>query len=228
MNKRIVYIKGQSFGKLVVVKYDSIKKRLAYWDCKCDCGNMVVIRGASLRSGATRSCGCLRGRKTIHGYATRKNRHSLYNTWKSIKNKCYNKKTKTYKDYGGCGITMCDEWLNNPETFIKFNLNNGWNNRLEILRIDNLKGYSPDNIRYATSRERILNRRLQKSNTSGYCGVSYHIGENKWASYIKVHGINKHINFYDTAWQACQARNKFIKDNNLENEYKLQSKIERC
>ena len=76
-----------------------------------------------------------------------------------MKQRCYNPKRKSYVDYGGRGITICDEWLNNPDLFYKWALENGYSENLTIDRIDNNKGYCSNNCRWATQKQQSINKR---------------------------------------------------------------------
>lgn len=96
---------GRSFGRLVVEEFYSVDEyNNIRWVCRCECGGKITTRGTSLRDGATRSCGCL---KFKHG----KNKTPEHRAWIIMKQRCYNSNIKQYKDYGGRGIIICDEWL---------------------------------------------------------------------------------------------------------------------
>ena len=91
----------------------------------------------------------------------------LYGIWESIKQRCCNPNVKSYKNYGGRGIDMCDEWYNSFLAFHKWAMANDYQEGLQIDRIDNDKGYSPSNCRFVTRKEQNRNRR----NNIYFCGV---------------------------------------------------------
>lgn len=126
--------------------------------CECDCGNKKVITGQRIRNGETKSCGCLsidltKKRNKKHGLAAT----PIYNTWSCIKSRCRNKNHRSYKDYGGRGIDICDEWFNSFEQFYKDvgDIPKG----MSLDRIDNNKGYFKENCKWATKAEQSKNRR---------------------------------------------------------------------
>lgn len=109
-------LQGQRFGRLVVIKRaENIHGKVA-WVCKCDCGNIKTTLAKSLRAGTTSSCGCLHKEILILNNKQLKAKHlktgsSIYSTWRDMKARCYNNKSISYKNYGGRGIKIYDEWL---------------------------------------------------------------------------------------------------------------------
>lgn len=142
--------------------YPSIREnkgKNSRWICRCDCGAEVIVFGYALKNGNTKSCGCLQKElaKTVH--TTHSFAHiSEYRIWRNIKQRCYNPKHDSYKDYGGRGITMCDEWKESFEAFYR-DMGPRPSHHHSIDRRDNDKGYSKDNCRWATWEEQNSNKR---------------------------------------------------------------------
>ncbi len=150
---------GQKFGRLTVIKEAEKIDSNARWVCLCECGNTVIAITAKLKNGHVKSCGCYRRdipslRKKTHG----ETKTRLYQTWCHMKQRCYYKKTLNFERWGGRGITVCPQWKNSYEAFRDWALSNGYKDGLSIDRIDNDKGYSPDNCRFATRIEQCRNK----------------------------------------------------------------------
>lgn len=158
---RLIDLTGRRFTRLVVIERDrNDKQGKPMWKCRCDCGNEVVVRGAALAAGRTHSCGCydVDVHTTHGGFGTK-----LYSVWRSMCARCNNPAHKAFPSYGGRGISVCSEWLDFA-VFRKWAFDNGydenaskWEKTLD--RIENDKGYSPDNCRWVDMREQNRNKR---------------------------------------------------------------------
>jgi hypothetical protein len=147
---------GQKFGRLIVLEQAGKDKwRNSRWLCQCDCKQSKIVSGNNLKSGATKSCGCLhKEMMTKHGCYGDK----FYTVWQHMKQRCINPRNKDYPDYGGRGITVCDRWLNSFENFNEDEGEN-WKLGLTIERIDNKLGYYPGNCAWITIAEQQRNKR---------------------------------------------------------------------
>lgn len=159
-------IAGLKSGRLTAIKYIGQNKRGAnLWQCNCECGGTSVVVASDLRAGTIRSCGCLK--KEMTSLTKTKHHQSgtpLYSVWLGIKDRCLNPKSKQYFNYGGRGITVCDEWLGEygSTNFCKWSLDNGYKKGLELDRIDVNKGYSPDNCRWVSNSVQANNKRTTR------------------------------------------------------------------
>jgi hypothetical protein len=156
---------GMVFGKLRVngyshsVKYTKHSK--AVWDCTCECGNKTKVTTCHLTSGHTQSCGCSHvevAKRLNYKHGMSKTR--FYQIWLNMIGRCTDAKDPAYKNYGGRGITVCDEW----RSFISFydDMFEGYTEGATLDRIDNNKGYSPENCKWSTPLEQSNNRRTNR------------------------------------------------------------------
>lgn len=163
MEKPLADMQGQVFGRLTVLERDSFSSGKTRWLCRCECGQSTVVIGQLLRNGKTRSCGCLRAERaaetaTKHGgYVGRKPTRTM-RIWKNMIQRTSNPNCPVYSRYGGAGINVYKTW----QTFEGFVADMGEApDGLTLERVDNSKGYSPDNCRWASYAEQSRN----KSNT---------------------------------------------------------------
>ena len=169
---------GKVFGRWTVLGFSHCNGRVKYWQCKCACGTLKAVRQESLTSGRSTSCGCyhrelaaeIGNRSRTHGdFGTR-----LYGIWAAMKRRCLNQHTKFYRDYGGRGITVCDDWMK----YTKFNdwaTSTGYVEGLSIERIDVNGNYCPENCMWIPRCKQCANRR--NSVRIEYNGTQYSLRE---------------------------------------------------
>ena len=195
-DKRFRNLTGQTFGRLTVEYYAGMATyktgNKTRWNCSCECGAEHVVTGGSLKSGHTKSCGCLNremnlARSTKHGAAGRGRTTPEYRTWIKMLGRCTNPTNDAFHLYGGRGITVCERWLNSFENFLEDMGLKPPGRSLD--RINNSLGYSPDNCRWATRTEQNRNTRTNRLLT--HDGKTCCIAE--WAeltgiNYYTIHG----------------------------------------
>jgi hypothetical protein len=168
VKKRSEVILGEKYNKLTIIKDMGIVNNYRKVECLCECGEKTIVNLNSLRISHTKSCGC---QTKYSGLSTRflekhgLSKHYLYITCTGMKQRCYNKRCKSYKDYGGRGIKIYGPWINDVESFITWVLENLGERPegMTLDRKDNDGHYEPGNLRWATALEQVQNRRTPKN-----------------------------------------------------------------
>lgn len=188
---KYVDLSGTKFGRLSVIKLGNPSKRgRRRWVCKCDCGKETLSDEYQLKKGITKSCGCYSREKIVksvtkHGM----NKTKLHKTWEQMRKRCRLKTYEHYDKYGGRGIKVCEEWDKDFIPFRDWSLANGYEEGLEIGRIDVNGNYEPSNCRFVTKTENIRNR----TNTIKVVWLGK---EMSFAEWCEMYGIR-----YKWAWK---------------------------
>lgn len=203
---------GKKFGKLTILsvfKKAQGKKKIIYnyhAHCKCDCGKECDISVSDVVNGKRRSCSCDPSQNI---------KDRLHNIYAAMKQRCYYVNGKRYKDYGGRGIVICDEWLNSYENFKEWALSHGYRDDLTIERIDNNGNYCPENCKFASYQIQSSNQRIRKDNTSGYRGVHFSKIHNCWLARIQVNKKRIAIGQFKNPEEAHNARVQYLREHKL-------------
>lgn len=193
---------GNKFGRLTVLERNGTNKWGGIkWLCQCECGKLHIVASQKLIQGKTTSCGCYKRELKVkqlekHGITTN-GKPRTFTIWNGIKARCLNPKDVNYKNYGGRGIGICDEWKI-FENFHNWALISGYNDSLTIDRIDNNGNYEPSNCRWIDRKQNLLNQRryiifdingkkLPLSTFAREMNISRHI----LSKYYKKHGKMK-------------------------------------
>jgi len=206
--KPVIDLTGRIFTRLTVLSEAGRNNhKQVMWLCECSCGNKATIRGGSLKSGGTKSCGCLHKEAMVDLLTTHGLReHPLYMVWGGMKTRCYNENFHQYSDYGGRGITVCDRWRDSFEDFYN-DMVGHYKKDLQLDRVNNDGNYEPSNVRWVTHQQNGMNRRGAQNGTSGYKGVSWKGEKGKWVAQIQVNGKKQHIGYFLDEQAAAQAYN---------------------
>lgn len=209
---------GKKFYYLLVLnKTRKDKNGHWYWRCKCDCGNIKEILGSHLMQGNVKSCGCYnskRASKFCKDKTIIPNKRIMY-IWQSMKQRCYNQKSISYKNYGAKGIKICDEWKNNPKLFYNWAIENGYRDDLTIDRIDSNKDYCPKNCRW-------VDWKTQMRNTNRNVIITYKGETNCVKYFIDKYNLNKFAIYsrLREKWNVKDAIEKPVKERR-KNEFKF-------
>lgn len=211
---RVEDLTGRRFGRYTVLRraesyISKTGSRQSRWLCRCDCGNERIVFSQSLKSGNSLSCGCYQKETaTSHG----KKNTRLYGIWHNIKWRCFNSNCSHYPRYGGRGITMCDEWKNDFQSFYDWAMANGYEDKLSIDRIDNDGNYCPENCRWVSAKEQANNRR--RNNCITALGITRTISEWENKTGISRQTIQWRINH---GWEPDDAVSKEVRKLNGRN-----------
>lgn len=162
---KLIDLTGQRFGRLVVIeRVGSDKQKRATWLCRCDCGREHVVASSYLINGDIKSCGCTKSELLIRRNTRHNKVHTkIYIVWANMVQRCTYPKHQAYHRYGGRGIAVCDEWRDSFQSFYDWAMAHGYDEnapkgQCTIDRIDNDKGYSPDNCRWVDMKTQRHNR----------------------------------------------------------------------
>ena len=213
MWKVAIDLTGRKFGRLTVVERDcnDHTNKYAWWVCRCECGNYIVASSSSLNGGHTQSCGCL-FRETVIANNMKKRKHGMinsriYNIWRSMKKRCLNPNHEAYPRYGGRGITVCDEWKDDFQTFYDWAMTNGYQEGLTIDRIDVNGNYEPGNCRWATAKEQNNNTRNNRLLTHN--GETHTMAE--WADITGIGYDTLQSRLFKGGWTVEEALTKPVR-----------------
>lgn len=211
MNKLILL---KDLGQLYPNKNSKHKKRYGIYLCYC--GNKFKTQIAKVKNRHTKSCGCYKIKHISELKKTHnKSKEPLYLIWKAIKSRCLNINNISFNNYGGRGVTICDEWKNDFSIFYKWSLDNGYKQGLQIDRINNDGNYESSNCRWTTREVQMANtRKLRVCNKSGIRGVN--AKNDKWVARISVNNTRVYLGTFKCRLEGAYAYDKYVKDNNLE------------
>lgn len=216
-NKKPFDLQGKTFGRWKVLEgfYKGIYR---YYTCECDCGNVKEVRESSIVSGDSRSCGCLAkencSKRNSKHYVNGEpiTRHRLYKRWWNMNRRCYQPKSKDFHHYGGRGIEVCDRWRSSLpdykgfENFVE-DMADFFIEGLELDRIDNEGNYTPDNCKWSTRQEQVINSRrlLGEDTLIQYQGKSFLASQWEIETGIKGKVISDRVN--KLGWDVEKALN---------------------
>lgn len=216
MSDKIVDITGEKFGRWTALFLSSKDEySSARWMCICECGTKREVYGSNLRNGKSKSCGCLAREKQ----SRMKNKHGLYGTkfyskWASMISRCTNPNNRSFKDYGGRGISVCDDWMEftnfKDDLYLSYleHVEEFGESNTTLDRIDVNCGYELSNVRWATLSEQARNKRIPKNNSTGYPGVYFSNKTGKWEARVSINGKKFQLGTYETKNKALFIRKK--------------------
>jgi len=203
---KFIDLVGQVFWRLTVVRLDGRDKRgNTLWGCACECGKEVVVYGYNLKNNHTKSCGCFKEQVQAETSIT----HGLcgtpqYKSWSGAKDRVTSPGNQAWKNYGGRGITMCQEWLDSFEAFWR-DMGGSYKKGLTIERKDTNGNYCPENCVWETESRQNHNRRKWKGCSSQYKGVSFSRASSKYRAEIRANGKRNYIGVFTNEIDAAIA-----------------------
>lgn len=204
---KLIDLTGKKFNRLTVIsRAENSKHGKVRWKCKCECGNEVIVDASSLRKNSVHSCGCYRTeRLNEYSYTHGKSKTRLNNTWRCMKQRCLNPNNSAYKNYGGRGITVCNEWQE-FQPFYDWAIANGYKDDLTIDRIDVNGNYEPSNCRWVDTKTQSNNTR--RSHYITYKGETMTLTQ--WANKLNMNKgtLTKRLN---SGWSIEEAFTKQLK-----------------
>ena len=203
---------GEKINRLTIISEPFRRKNRPHVKCRCECGTVKVIRVDSVKSGHTKSCGCL----VAETGSKREYKHGLvgtriYGIHAHMLNRCDNPNNQSFGDYGGRGIKVCEEWRS-VQVFADWAMKNGYDDDLTIERINNDGDYEPSNCEWIPKGEQVLNQRVRTDNTSGYPGVYFlkKLGKYQARGFKDRKVYN--LGLYHVKSDAIKARKQFEKE----------------
>lgn len=175
---KLINLTGKRFGRWIVISKSKSENGKLYWLCKCDCGTTSIVDGDTLRRGTSTGCKKCRHIWSKHYLSG----NPLYYVWNGIKQRCSNLNASEYENYGGRGISICDEWKNDFKSFYDWAILNGYQRGLSIDRINANGNYEPSNCRWTTMKVQQSNKRT--NTIILFSGKSKTLQQ--WAEYLGV------------------------------------------
>jgi len=174
---KLIDLTGKRFGKLTVKKRVEVDRKGTFWECKCDCGNVKVVIGNHLKSGNTKSCGCLAKKNgTTHGAGN----EPWYGSWMGMVRRMTNPKEHAYNHYVvEKGLHIDPSFVSDPWAFYE-EIGEYPGKGYSIERIDNDLGYIKGNLKWATPLEQASNKGIYKNNRSGFSGITWSKERSAW------------------------------------------------
>lgn len=191
-------ITGQKFGKLTAIRFTYVRNKKSVWELSCECGNTALATLSDLTAGKTNSCGCLRGEN--HG----KSALPEYKCWSSMRERCHNKNTVSFMDYGARGITVCERWEKFSNFLYDMGLKPSPKHTLDRINVNG--NYEPTNCRWVTRLEQAQNKRIYKPNKTGHRDVSWNKKSQRWQARISVNKTRFYLGMYRDLEDAIAAR----------------------